>query len=413
MSVRYETDSVSVMYPALGGLIYRLSAVAKAPVNPDVLREAVRGLAPRFPIMCSHLERTFFGYCHVPATNFDVVTEGEPFFRMPAMYDTDKPSFRLYVRGTRVTMDAYHGNGDAGAGIRFLAALMADYFLRAKGLPPIKAPLPDAEALKDPYKLYYKRSKAAKLFEKESYKLHLSYPQDYWVARFSCISINLNEAKAFAKPRGFTVNDMLCGALALAIFRETDAKDGEMPVTLSAPNDMRNQNHSQSPRQYLKNGKIRPTKENAVDLETMTKQMHTRMQAASSPTALQRGVALAYRGTNNLAVKYSPRALREWVVRKGYRHVAGNSITTTLSNVGYQTLPDEVKDDLERFEMYLGPGRGSINAAATGYGDKISLCITCGSEETVLEDAVQQILTENGISSTRDFFTYKNRDLIV
>ena len=91
MSVRYETDSVSVMYPALGGLIYRLSAVAKAPVNPDVLREAVRGLAPRFPIMCSHLERTFFGYCHVPATNFDVVTEGEPFFRMPAMYDTDKP----------------------------------------------------------------------------------------------------------------------------------------------------------------------------------------------------------------------------------------------------------------------------------------------------------------------------------
>ena len=63
--------------------------------------------------------------------------------------------------------------------------------------------------------------------------------------------------------------------------------------------------------------------------------------------------------------------------------------------------------------MYLGPGRGSINAAATGYGDKISLCITCGSEETVLEDAVQQILTENGISSTRDFFTYKNRDLIV
>lgn len=413
MSVRYETDSVSVMYPALGGLIYRLSAVAKAPVNPDVLREAVRGLAPRFPIMCSHLERTFFGYCHVPATNFDVVTEGEPFFRMPAMYDTDKPSFRLYVRGTRVTMDAYHGNGDAGAGIRFLAALMADYFLRAKGLPPVKAPLPDAEALKDPYKLYYKRSKVAKLFEKESYKLHLSYPQDYWIARFSCISIDLNEAKAFAKPRGFTVNDMLCGALALAIFRETDAKDGDLPVTISAPIDLRKQYHSHSQRNFVFYGNLRATKENAVDLETMTKQMHTRMQAASSPTALQRGVALAYRGTNNLAVKYSPRALREWVVRKGYRHVAGNSITTTLSNVGYQTLPAEVKDDLERFEMYLGPGRGSINAAATGYGDKISLCITCGSEETVLEDAVQQILTENGISSTRDFFTYKNRDLIV
>lgn len=412
MSVRYETDSVSVMYPALGGLIYRLSAVAKAPVDCDTLRAAVRSVAPRFPIMCSHLERTFFGYVHVPATDLDVVTEGEPFFQIPAMYDTDKPSFRLYVRGNRVTMDAYHGNGDAGAGIRFLAALMADYFLLSKGLPPVQTPLPDDEQLKDPYAMYYKRAKAAKLFEKESYKLHLSYPTDYWVARFSCISMDLNEAKAFTKPRGLTVNDMLCGALALAIFRETDAKDSDLPVTISAPIDLRKQYHSKSQRNFVFYANLRGTKDCAVDLETMANQMHTLMQPAVSPEAMRRGVALTYRGTNNFAVKYTPRALREWVVRKGYRHVAGNSITATLSNVGYQALPAEVADDLERFEMYLGPGRGSINAAATGYGNSISLCITCGSEETVIEDAVQQILSENGISTTRDFFTYKNRELV-
>lgn len=413
MSVRYELDSVSVMYPALGGLVYRLSAVAKAPVNCDTLRAAIRSVAPRFPIMCSHLERTFFGYVHVPATDLDVVSEGEPFFRKPAMYDTDKPSFRLYVRGNRVTMDAFHGNGDAGAGIRFLAALMADYFLLSKGLPPVQAPLPDEADLKDPYALYYKRSKAAKLFEKESYKLHLSYPSDYWYARFSCISMDLNAAKAFTKPRALTVNDMLCGALALAIFRETDAKDGDLPVTISAPIDLRKQYNSHSQRNFVFYANLRTTKDHAVDLASMSEQIHTLMQPASSPEAMQRGIALAYRGTNNFAVKYSPRALREKVIHKGYRHVAGNSITATLSNVGYQTLPAEVKDDLERFEMYLGPGRGSINAAATGYGDKISLCITCGSEETVLEDAVQQILSENGIPSTRDSFAYKNRELIV
>lgn len=408
----YETDSVSIMYPALGGLIYRICAVSKEPVDIALLRKAIEGMAPRFPIMCSHLERTFFGYRHVLATDYDVITEGEPFFRMPDMLDTEKPSFRVYVRGNRVTLDVYHGNGDAGAGMRFLAALMGNYFLLKRNLPPITEPLPDKEALCDPYKRYYKRAKFAKLFEKESYKMHLSYPEDYWFARFSCISVDLPTAKAFTKPRGLTVNDLLCGALALAIFETTDAKDGDLPVTISAPIDLRKQYHSESQRNFVFFANLRTTKERAVNLESAAKQIHELMQPAASPEAMRRGISLTYCAANNFVVKYCPRKLREATVRKGYRHVAGNSITTTLSNVGYQTLPDEVKGDLERFEMYLGPGRGSINAAAVGYGDKTSLCITCGSEETVIEDTVQRILSENGIKSTRDAFAYKNRDLI-
>lgn len=411
MSVHYETDSVSFMYPALGGLIYRLSAVAKAPVQIDVLRTALEGLQPRFPIMCSHLERTFFGYRHIPATDFDVITAGEPFFQKPDLFDTQKPSFRMYVRGCRVTMDVYHGNGDGGAGMRFLAALMADYFLLLRGKPPVNAPLPDDEALCDPYKRYYTPAKPAKLLEKDSYDLRISYPKEYWISRFSCISVNLAELKAFAKPRGLTVNDVLAGTVALSIFRETDAKDGDLPVTVSAPIDLRKQYGSNSQRNFVFFSNVRTTKDCAVDLETISKQVHSLMQSATTPEAMRRGIALTYLGANNFIVKYSPRSLRERTVRKGYRHVSGHSITTTLSNVGYYTLPEEVADDLERLEMWLGNGRGSINTAAVGYGDRVSLCVTCGSEETVLEDQMQNILCENGIASTRDSFTYKNAEL--
>lgn len=412
MSVHYETDSVSIMYPALGGLVYRISAVAKAPVDIALLRKAVEGIAPRFPIMCSHLKRTFFGYVHVPATDFDVISEGEPFFQSPAMLDTEKPAFRMYVRENRVTMDVYHGNGDAGAGMRFLAALMGNYFLLKRNLPPITEPLPSEEALCDPYKRYYKRAKFAKLFQKESYKLHLSYPDGYWIQRFSCISVDLQAAKAFTKPRGLTVNDLLCGALALAIFEKTDAKDSDLPVTISAPIDLRKQYHSESQRNFVFFANLRATKDQAVNLETMAKQIHELMQPAASPEAMRRGISVTYCAANNPVVKYCPRKLRESAVRKGYRHAAGNSITATLSNVGYQTLPPEVQDDLERFEMYLGAGCGGINAAAVGYGDKTSLCIVCGSEETVIEDAVQKILSQNGIESTRESFAYKNRELV-
>lgn len=411
MSARYKIDSVSNLYPALGGLVYRLCAVLTAPVQKDILHKALTTNLPvRFPIMCSHLERTFFSYCHVPATDYDVISDGEPFFQRPDMFDTEKPSFRIGVRENRIVMDVFHGNGDGGAGIEFLKALVTDYLLLQAGKPPVPAVPPRAEDLEDPYVKYYKRARSASLLEKGSYQLHLTPPQDDWYARFSCISVDLAQAKGYAKSLNCTINDLLCGALAYAILQETDAKEADVPVTISAPIDLRKHYNSHSQRNFAFYSNMRITAAEAVDLETAVRRVHTLMKAATDMKSLQRGVAVTYKAANNPAVQWSPRALREFVVRKAYCHVTGGGITTTLSNVGYHTLSPEIADGLERFEMYLGPGRGSINAAAVGVGANTSLCITCGSEETVIEDAVQAVLRAHGVESTRHSFAYRFND---
>lgn len=411
MSVRYKIDSVSNLYPALGGLVYRLCAVLAEPVQKDILKQALTANLPvRFPIMCSHLERTFFSYCHVPATDYDVIDDGEPFFQRPDMFDTEKPSFRIGVRENRIVMDVFHGNGDGGAGIEFLKALVTDYLLLRKGEPPIPAVPPRAEDLEDPYVKYYTRARSASLLEKGSYQLHLTPPTDDWYARFSCISVNLAQAKAYTKSIGCTINDLLCGALAYAIMQETDASEAEVPVTISAPIDLRKHYNSHSQRNFAFYSNMRIRAADTPSLEAAAHRVRELMQEATAPKSLQRGVAAAYKAANNPAVQWSPRALREFIVRKAYCHVTGGGITTTLSNIGYHTLPETVADGLERFEMYLGPGRGSINAAAVGVGDSTSLCITCGSEETVIEDAVQAVLREHGIASTRHSFAYRFND---
>lgn len=413
MSVRYKIDSVSNLYPALGGLVYRLCAVLAEPVQKEILHRALtENLPVRFPIMCSHLERTFFSYCHVPATDYDVISDGEPFFQRPDMFDTEKPSFRLAVRDNRIIMDVFHGNGDGGAGIEFLKALVTDYLLLCKGEPPVPAVPPRAEDLEDPYVKYYKRARSASLLEKGSYQLHLTPSESDWYARFSCISVDLAQAKAYTKSLNCTINDLLCGALAYVIIQETDAKEATVPVTISAPIDLRKHYNSHSQRNFAFYSNMRIQAADAVDLETAVQRVHTLMQAATSKEALRRGVAAAYKAANNPAVQWSPRALREFIVRKAYCHVTGGGITTTLSNIGYHTLSEEIADGLERFEMYLGPGRGSINAAAVGVGDSTSLCITCGSEETVIEDAVEAVLHAHGIATVRHSFAYrfKNRE---
>ena len=120
MPKQYKIDSVSNLYPAMGGYVFRLCAVLRKDVDAALLRRAVRHVAPQFPVMCSHLVKTFFGYRHVPARDLDVVAFGEPPVRNPEMFDTDKPCFRLYIRGRRLAMDVFHANADGVAAVTFL-----------------------------------------------------------------------------------------------------------------------------------------------------------------------------------------------------------------------------------------------------------------------------------------------------
>ena len=221
-ATEYKIDTVSNLFPALGGHVYRQCAVFKEPVDLELLRKAVCSLSEAFPIMCSHLRKTFFSYVHEKATDLDVVNIGDPFTQRPPMFDTEKPSFLLFVDGCLLSMDVFHGNADGNSAIQFFKALVTNYafLLRGLPLPPVK--MPDEADLKDPYPMYYKPAKPASLSEKPSYHLHLARPESFY-QRFSCISIDVAGIKNQVKPLGYTVNDFLCALLHQAILHTTDA----------------------------------------------------------------------------------------------------------------------------------------------------------------------------------------------
>lgn len=412
MPTRYKIDSVSNLYPALGGHVFRFCAVLREEIDVDLLRKATQGLAPRFPIMCSYLERTLMSYVHVPASDYDIIADGEPFIQLPAMYDTQKPSFRLYVRGNRLAMDVFHANGDGGAALNFLKALVTDYCLLACGKPPLPPTPPAPDTLKDPYVQHYKRSKMAPLLEKDSYAIRLSYPKEHWYMRFSCFDMPTAAIKSYTKPRGYSVNDFLTAALYFAIRRVTDAAESDLPVTISTPIDLRAFFHVQSQRNFSYYTNVRIPREKAGSFDEVLACVHQQVSQAVNDKGIHAAIATAYIAANNLAVRAVPRALREFAIRKVYRHVAGHSITTTISNLGAHTLEAPAADMVERFEFYLGAGRGGINASAVGLGDTVSFCLTCGSEETVLEEAFVQVLQEKGISCVWNHFAYRNGDLL-
>lgn len=406
MSESYKIDTTSNLFPAVGGHVFRLCAVFKEPIKKALLTKALESLQIDFPIIFSHLQRTFYSYIHVPAADLDIIDDGDPFIRVPDMLDTEKPSFRIHIKDELLSMDVFHGNADGKAAAAFLNALIRNYSLLLDGRE-LPAPVPPAaKDLKDPYPMYYKRTKASSFFEKEAYRVRLERPENPFV-RFTCVSIDLKALKGVTKNLGVTVNDFLCAALYESIAASTDARDSELPVSISVSIDLRPFFGSETQRNFSYYTNVRISRDDAHDLESAAVHIHKKVREALKAEHLLSGIAAAHKTANNPFVRAVPRAVKELAIRKTYRHIAGSSITLTCSNLGFQSLPEEAAAHLERLEIYLGAGRGGLNTAATGFGDKVFFCFSTGSHDKSIEESFMKLLSSRSVPCSPAERTYE------
>lgn len=392
----FPLDGVSMIFPALNGHIYRFGARFQEAIDIAVLRQALEFVAPYFPVIFTHLEKTFTGYVHVPATDLDIISCGDPPLRLPQLTDTEKPSIRLYVKGTKLSIDFFHGNADGHVATAFLTALLESYvaLLEHTALPTLYPPEPST--LKDPYILYARKVKSSSLLEKKSYHLHLEESAKN-ALRFSCFSLDIPTLKAYTKAKGHSINDFLCAAIYAAIFEGTDAKYAKEPITISAPIDLRPFYHCDSQRNFAYFTNVRLGRENNGDVERAMEDFHKQMVKGSAPEAVHAGVAGVKALATQPLVQYAPRVLKDAIIRAVYDKIANGGITTTLSNLGYKKLSPLAQKHVIRLEGYLGANPGKINAVAIGMGQTVSLCVSVASPDHAIEDQLKSIFTSCGI----------------
>lgn len=282
MRESYKIDTVSNLYPAVGGHIFRLCAVFKRAIDKDCLAKALKSIQTDFPIIFSHLEKTFYSYIHISAADLDIIEDGDPFMRPPQMFNTEKPSLRMYVKGELLSMDIFHGNADGRAAFQFFNALLRNYALLLDS-EPLPKPVPaKREDLLDPYPVCYERVRPASFFGKESYRIRLPIPETPYM-RFSCVSVDLNALKGVTARLGITVNDFFCAALYQAIADETDARRSGLPVSLSISIDLRPAFGSNTQRNFSYYTNVCISPGDAPDFEGCREAYTRRGEKGSSP----------------------------------------------------------------------------------------------------------------------------------
>lgn len=406
--VRIKTDNASKLYPALirgnRGYVFRVGARLKKDIDEQALREAVSSLAPRFPVMYSHLCKGFFDYYHVPAADFDVVLRQlNPPQYLPAVFDTQKPSFRIFYSGEKLYMDVFHANADGMAAITYLKSLVTRYF-EIKGYTPSRidgilyfTDEPSPEEQRDFYKDIYNRKK--RVSRKESTAFSLRTDRVDGLLRELCVTVSLSELKNYTKQKGLTVTQYLLALIYTAALGYYDTDKDTLPIKLSVPIDLRTVFPSKTLRNYALYTNLELYPSEGYSFEQAAYEIKRQLKMGLHKDRLEALASSNVRLEKNVIVRFTPRKIKDKAIKKGYKIYGASKITTTLSNLGMHKLPPEIEGEVERFEMYLGSGGGGVNFSSVGFSDTLSICISLSGEDNKIRDTIAGKLLEHGIKS--------------
>lgn len=410
----FKLDNAAKLYPAIAndrwGSVFRVTAVLKEPVVPQLLQTAVHRVLPRFPSMAVRMRLGFFWY----------YLESNP-NRLNVREDTGHPCMRfrwseeggflirvLYYQ-SRISVEVFHAIADGTGGMTFLKTLTAEY-LRLRGLRiPSGDGVLDLKRKPTPEEMEDAFQRAPlpkiKLSRRESRAYH--FPGDLeppHTLHVIAASMPFQAVRAQAKPLGATPTAYLVAVMLYTayLWQNTESPKRPRPLRVSVPVNLRNYFKTDTLRNFsfYVNPEIDP-RLGAYTFEEVVRTVQNFMQYALNPKLLFAGVATNVADERRLSLRLFPLPIKNLAINTVFRHVGERAFTTTLTSIGQVKAPPEMMAHVRRFELMLGASATPCcNCALTSTGDELLLMFTRNQREATLPREALRFLVSQGIPVT-------------
>lgn len=413
---RFPLDNAGKLYPAVAtrdwNSIFRLSVVLKQEIDPVLLQRAADHVLPRFPSMDVKLYRGFFWFFLEKNTAPFLVHEDSGQYCTPFQNERDNGYLlRVVHAGRRISVEFFHGITDGGGALVFLKTMLAEY-LRLCGHE-----IPFADGVLNP------NEKASAAEMEDAYlRMHLpteGHPRSSDKAyhlpgeplpppalNITMVTIPVANLLKIARTHGLTATEYLASAMVYtaALLQENENPKRPLPVRISIPVNMRQYFETPSLRNFsmFVNPGIQPSSGEHYPFERITKELHAFMAMALKPDYLYAGIASNVAAERHPIVRRVPLAIKNFVLRGAFRETGDRVVTTTLTNLGRITAPDELMARVERFELALGHPATShrTNAALVSTGDEMCLTFTSNIKEDAFARETIAFLRMQGVCVT-------------
>ncbi len=412
----YRLDNAATIYPVMSNrswmAMFRLCATLTEEVDKETLEEALRSTVKRFPTMAVRVRRGFFWHYleHVegiPPVTLDVANPCLPVNKK----ENNRFLFRVRYYKCRIALEFFHVLTDGSGGMCFLKTLVAEYLrLRYGADIPRGATIMDCSERPRPEELedsFPKFAGKVPLARGESTAYHLRGTKEH--KEFMNITTGIIDSDAIvrrAKELGVSVTHYLCAVLIQSIAdiqrRDRVKSRRKQPIKICIPVNLRRIFGSSTVRNfssYVNPGIER--KYGEYSLAETAKIVQHQMGLETTPQHLRAKFTANVQAETNPLIRMVPLFVKIMILQIVYRATGDVQTTSTISNLGVVSLPEEMEKYVERLDFQLGPlFQNRVMSSAVSYKGKLYVNFTRTLRESDVERGFFTRLVEDGIPVT-------------
>ncbi len=400
----FPLDEAAVIYPInlnqSGPALFRLAFTLKEEVQPALLKVALAFVIKRFPTFATVVRRGFFWhYLDTVKRFYEAEEDSDRPLRPEWIGSSAVPSFRVLCAGNRIAVECFHVLTDGSGGTVFLKTLVAEY-LRLAGadipcgegiLNPDEPPAPSElrSAFRDT------GEKGGSLTEKRAVQMS-GRIADTLPCRVLHFEMSREALAEEARRQGVTVTAFLSVLIYRAVRSAAETSRGVCRIQI--PVNMRK---FQDGIPTLRNDSMYGSVEFSMDREdpeeVLFREAGEQLRVSCSRESMEKQMTNAVRLKR--AVRFIPLFIKGPVERAIFRAVGIGAFTTTLSNLGVLSLPEEMARHISRAEFILcGDKQNRAACALVTLGNKSVLSVTESTVDPSFSEALCRELEGHGLN---------------
>ena len=407
----YRLDNAANVYPAIKSRrrpgLFRVSVTLKEPVQPELLQQALNATLKRIPSFSVRMRSGLFW--HYFSHSDDTIHIQEDVIN-PCMSLSSKKDngFQIRVRyhDRRIALEVFHSVSDGSGAMVFLKTLLAQYLaLRGFSIPPSHGVLsceasPRPGEAVDEFSAFAGRSSARSRRERRAYHVP-GTKLPHRDIEITTGTLPLEAVKTESRRHGVSITEYLTGVYLYVLNGIQKAERGHrpLPVKVQVPVSLRRFHATETLRNfssYVCPG-IDPTHGDHT-FEEILSSVHHFIRYEVTDKHLRSRVAANIRTERNFLVRMMPVFIKDRVISMGYKLSGPAIYTSVMTNLGVVTVPPEMAQHVETFDLTLGPAQETnVNCAVLGYDGRLRIDFARVIEEPIVERAFFTFLVQQGI----------------
>lgn len=403
-------DNAAKLVPAVsdtrGTNVFRVTAVLRDEVSPDILQKALERALKILPAFAVKLHHGLFWYYLDANQEIPRVREEDKYPCSPIWGAGENGFlFRLVYFHKRISLEVFHALSDGMGAMSFLQLVLFCYFNLLDGdeMP--------AEYIReycdrvardfdeDSFSENSEAPPSAGKAEKEPEAFHIQgYKYDDTRLNALCALAPTDKLLELAHECGATLSEYMCALTIYSIMNTSYRRSlWNRPIVVSLPVNLRGMFGSTTMRNFFGHVNIGVTPHKGMTFDELLTEVKERFKALLNRDSLERQIAGNVRIEKIPPVKFVPIWIKDMIMRFFFRR-AEKRYTITLSNLGRIRVPDSVASKLRRFEMLLGGSRTHPKKISMcSYENELAICFSSTIDENSLERFFIRQLTERGV----------------